>query len=407
MAQPPQAAVPEDDFDDEDLNLGEGAGGAQASNTNPFPNSPTRVSDTDRMMIMFQQMTEASRAASEAATAAVMALTRNSAQAGSSTQGYSDANRILRRPDEFGSANFDYDLAVWQEWLHGFKSWLVFADAKFESELQEIDGNLNRVLRLSDMSAEAQARSTRLYAIFASLLKAKPRSVLRQIEDRNGYEAYRQLTAIYAPKSKARSLALMNALVQMPSFSKEKTLREHLASLERMASEYERVSGKPIGEDLLLGTVIRCLPAQIRSHLQLQMTESTSYAEVRQYLLAYETTTTQWSTTKVQQSLGVIVPPPADPNAQDPVPMDLSRMSVLQMVAELNRIKGGKKGGKGKGGKKGDSKGKEGKGKGKPYQPYGFLLAKERVASMMQVARKVAKEKGERKVTPKAGPIPT
>ncbi|CAE7877304.1 unnamed protein product, partial [Symbiodinium necroappetens] len=291
---------------------------------------------------------EASRAASEAATAAVMALTRNSAQAGSSTQGYSDANRILRRPDEFGSANFDYDLAVWQEWLHGFKSWLVFADAKFESELQEIDGNLNRVLRLSDMSAEAQARSTRLYAIFASLLKAKPRSVLRQIEDRNGYEAYRQLTAIYAPKSKARSLALMNALVQMPSFSKEKTLREHLA----------------------------CLPAQIRSHLQLQMTESTSYAEVRQYLLAYETTTTQWSTTKVQQSLGVIAPPPADPNAQDPVPMDLSRMSVLQMVAELNRLKGGKKGGKGKGGKKGDSKGKEGKGKGKPYQPYGSPAGK-------------------------------
>ena len=81
---------------------------------------------------------------------------------------------------------------MWQEWLHGFKSWLIliFADSQFEAELQEIDGNLNRALRLSDMTAEAQARSTRLYAILASLLKAKPRSVLRQIQDRNGCETY-------------------------------------------------------------------------------------------------------------------------------------------------------------------------------------------------------------------------
>ena len=140
---------------------------------------------------------------------------------------------------------------------------------------------------------------------------------------------------IYAPKSKARSLALMNALVQMPSFSKEKSLREHLVALERMASECQRVAGKPVGNDLLLGTVIRCLPQGIRNHLQLQMTEATTYAEVRSYLMSYQATTTQWSTTKVQQALGVIAPPPADQNAQNPVPMDLSRMSVQQMVAEL------------------------------------------------------------------------
>ena len=66
-------------------------------------------------MIMFQQMTEASRAASEAATAAVMALSKSNAQTGSSTSGYADANRILRRLDEVGSANHDYvaGVAAW------------------------------------------------------------------------------------------------------------------------------------------------------------------------------------------------------------------------------------------------------------------------------------------------------
>ena len=51
--------------------------------------------------------------------------------------------------------------------------------------------------------------------------------------------------------------------------------------------------------------------------------------------MSYQATTTQWSTTKVQQALGVLAPPPADQNAQNPVPMDLSRMSVQQMAAEL------------------------------------------------------------------------
>ena len=130
------------------------------------------------------------------------------------------------------------------------------------------------------MSPAAQARSQRLYAILASLLKAKPRTLLRQVQGRNGYEVFRQLVGVYAPRSKARSLAIINAVVAMPRFSKEKTLREQLASLERLATEYERITGKSVGDDVLLGTVLRCLPQAIRQHIQLQMSERTTYATV-------------------------------------------------------------------------------------------------------------------------------
>ena len=312
--------------------------------------------------MMMQQMTQAAAAASQAPVAAVSALSRDAAPVtGSTTSAFSDANRIPKRPDEFGSSSHDHDLAIWQEWAHGFKSWLIFADAAFEPELQEIEQNVDRVLDSALMSTAAQARSQRLYAILASLLKAKPRTLLRQVQGRNGYEVFRQLVGVYAPRSKARSLAILNAVVAMPPFSKEKTLREQLASLERLATEYERITGKSAGDDVLLGTVLRCLPQAIRQHIQLQMSEHTTYATVRDYVLTYETTTTQWSTTKVHQSLGVVAPPPGD---QDPVPMDVSRVS--QLIAELNRMKGGKKGpGKG-GGKKGDGKGKKGD-QGKPH----------------------------------------
>ena len=351
MAQVPPVTVPAGNDTDDDLEADPFAGPSASQHggdagTNPFPFSPTHSAAAhsmgpEAMMVMMQQMTQAAAAASQAAVAAVSALNRDAVPVpGSTTAGFSDANRILKRPDEFGSSSHDHDLAIWQEWAHGFK-WLIFADAAFEPELQEIEQNVDRVLDSALMSTAAQARSQRLYAILASLLKAKPRTLLRQVQGRNGYEVFRQLVGVYAPRSKARSLAILNAVVAMPPFSKEKTLREQLASLERLATEYERIrriTGKSVGDDVLLGTVLRCLPQAIRQHIQLQMSERTTYATVRDYVLTYETTTTQWSTTKVHQSLGVVAPPPGD---QEPVPMDLNRVS--QLIAELNRIKGGKK----------------------------------------------------------------
>ena len=169
MSQSPYAGVPDDDDDDDDLGGGPAAGSGSPA-APPF--SPTGATASEQMMLrMFQQMAEATKAASEAATAAANALAKQGAPRESSTAGYSDANRILKRPDDFGSPNFDYDLAMWQEWLHGFKSWLIFADSNYESELQEIDANLSRPLRGPEMSPGAQARSQRLYAIFSSLLK--------------------------------------------------------------------------------------------------------------------------------------------------------------------------------------------------------------------------------------------
>ena len=209
MSQSPYAGVPDDDDDDDDDDdLGGGPAAGSGSPAAP-PFSPTGATASEQMMLrMFQQMAEATKAASEAATAAANALAKQGTPSESSTAGYSDANRILKRPDDFGSPNFDYDLAMWQEWLHGFKSWLIFADSKYESELQEIDANLSRPLKGPEMSPGAQARSQRLYAIFSSLLKNKPRVILIQVPGRNGYEAYRQLMAVYAPKSKVRGLAI-------------------------------------------------------------------------------------------------------------------------------------------------------------------------------------------------------
>ena len=334
------AAIPDSDDD-----LGEPVGPQlpAAASTNPFAAPSPSGSPVNFDAIMRQMM--------ETTQAAVNALSK--ASSSKNSLGFADANKILNRPASFGSASHDVDLSTWHDWSHSFRTWLVFADQAFEAELQSLESNLDKPVVMSGMSEETAARSRRLYAILGSLVSHKPKAIVRQVADRSGFEAWRQLVNVYAPKSKVRSLALLNALMGLPAFNKTKTLREQIEGLERIATEYQRVSGSMPGEDILLGTLLRCLPSQVRSHIQLQMDDTTSYASVRSFVLSYEVTTTTWSAAKVHQSLGVTEPP------SEPFPMEVD---ALTKGKGKGKGKGKSSKGKGKGDGK-SSKGGQGKGK--------------------------------------------
>ena len=260
-----------------DDDLGEPTGPqlpAAAASTNPFAAASPTGSPVNFDAIMRQMM--------ETTQAAVSALS----QASSSKQslGFADANKILNRPASFGSASHDHDLSVWHDWSHSFRTWLVFADQGFETELQAVESNLDKPVVMSGM--KTAGRSRRLCAILGSLVLHKPKAIVRQVAERSGFEAWRQLVNVYAPKSKVRSLALLNALMGLPAFVKSKILREQIEGLERIATEYQRVSGSMPGEDILPGTLLRCLPSQVRSRIQLQMDDTTSYSSVRAFVLS-------------------------------------------------------------------------------------------------------------------------
>ena len=300
----------------------------------------TQVFDMTQMQLLMAQMVETAQAASQAAQAAV-------SRPANTTAGFADANKILNRPNEFGSSSHDQDLAGWAEWSHSFRTWLVFAESDFEVDLGLVEEHLDGPVDLTMATPARIARAQRLYAILASLLRAKPKAILRQITDRNGLEVWRVLTNTYAPKTKFRGLALLNALMALPTFTKDRSLREQIHGLERVAHEYQRVTGRQPGEDVLLGTLVRCLPSAIKQHVQLQMTEASTYQSVRDYVLGYEVTTTSWTSAKMHQALGVL--PASSSSDQGPTPMEVDAL-------QRKGPKGGKGGKGGKSGKAGNGK---------------------------------------------------
>ena len=99
-------------------------------------------------------------------------------------------------------------------------------------------------------------------------------------------------------------MSILSAIMAYPSFNKEKSMVEQVANLERLSDEYRRAAGKELSEDVLLTTLVKSLPSQLRQHVQLSMTESSTFRDVKEKIVAYEKVSTSWSRDRVLQECG-------------------------------------------------------------------------------------------------------
>ena len=193
-----------------------------------------------------------------------------------SGEGFAAASKVVRSPEVFEPKNMEEELSQWQDWRLAFKSWITFAEEAYNKELDTIEGSESEV-KLSSMTAEEKGRSEKLYAILVGLLRNRPLKLLRAVEGRNGYEVWRQLSL--QRRDRGRSLCCKPSSTTPTSGM---TMLEQLLGLERLAEEYGKVAKEEIGDNTKLSVLLSVMPAAVRQHLQLQMTEDTSYKEARE-----------------------------------------------------------------------------------------------------------------------------
>eukprot|EP00435_Cladocopium_sp_Y103_P053954 s2564_g17.t1 len=104
------------------------------------------------------------------------------------------------------------------------------------------------------------------------------------VTEANGLEVWRQLHTLH-PKTKGRSLALLNAL--MPVFAKDRSCHEQVQGMERLAEEYRKASGHDERGHSFV-SLIRVSPKYLQQHVQLTNSEHSSFAEVKEHILAFE-----------------------------------------------------------------------------------------------------------------------
>ena len=246
--------------------------------------------------------------------------------------------------DVFRPTSREEELKQWKEWWFSFMNYVSGHDAAYERDISEI--RLEEEVTHDLMTTEQIERSRRLYSLLCSLLKGRPLLIIKGLESSKcGLEAIRRLRCEMEPKEKARSLALLRQLAAW-TFQPNVNLHEQLVKYEEALRMYEEASGKEYPQDLVLATVVTGLRDPLRSQVQLRMSSSTTYQEIREWVLQYENLNAPWASSLSGRGQG---------NMKDtggPAPM------------EVDVVKG-KKGkdpkGKGKYGKPGKGKGDKGK----------------------------------------------
>ena len=217
----------------------------------------------DNVAQLVQAATDAAKAASEA----VLALKEQQTARAGLNDGFKEASKVIRQPEPFGSEVHEEDLGRWQDFNVNFRAWLFYGNKHFEGDLHRIE-SVHGDIPIPSVDGEApevQDRCSQLYSILTGLLRGKPLRMLRQVERRNGFEVWRQLSQMFQPKTKSRAISILSALVNVPNFvMKDRTLLDQILGLERLRTEYVRASGTDIADDVMLSVLVRALPKALQ-----------------------------------------------------------------------------------------------------------------------------------------------
>ena len=314
---------------------------------------PVDGAELARRMMM---ATEAATAATELAARALEELKNTNEKSSENRDWY----KLLAKPGSFDPSSREAEIAGWRDWSWALEQYLGSLDAVFTEEIHVIRNNSGTPVDTTAQSNAEMRRGSFLYGLLASLLKQRPLMVLKAVGGANGYEAYRQLICANEPHSKNRSMSLLNLIMNWPSFSNKTSLLSQVMKLENAYAEYERL-GTALAEEIRTAVLMRCITGQLKVWLQLQITETTSYNQLRELVVSYERSTARWTDSMV---LGAEVP-------DNSAPMEVDRIQKGKGVGKKGQ---GKKGENQKGtynSFKGQSKsdfkgkGKYDKGKGK------------------------------------------
>ena len=274
------------------------------------------------------RMVAAAEAAAAAAQATASAVNRPAAEDGKSWW------KLLPKPPTFDHSTREGEISAWKEWSWTFEQYISSVDAKFAEDIQKFREHPERPIDPVDFNDTEKQRNTFFYSLLSSLLRQRALLVVRQVSGCNGLEAYRTRIQQNEPVSKNRSIGLLNVIMNWPAFSGKLSLMQHVLKLEHAYSEYEKL-GSRLNDDLKTAILMRSVTGQLKTWLQLQVTETTTYTRVREMILQYDASTTKWSE---QMVLGADSSGAVD----GPVPMEIDRIE-----------------GKGKGKSGGKSKSKE------------------------------------------------
>ena len=242
---------------------------------------------------------------------------------------------------------------------------MAYGDKRFSELLGKVE-KMSHAPSFSSYDAEQKSIANKFFAILSSYLRCRTNALVRAVAngDKDGFSLWYDLCKECLPTSKQRTLSLAQTFAQYLQFSSKTSILEQILNFEQLVSQHESSSGNVFPSNLKAATILRCSPQRIREYLQLSLKEDSTYADIREAVLAHERVTKGFSTDQILKQV------------QAPEEYDTSARMKVDRVFKSSKDHKGKD-------KKGDSKGRGcdafssgfpwgfGRGKGKEQQQKG------------------------------------
>ena len=329
---------------------------------------------TNRAIAASQQQAAAALEQTAAQSSKAIAQLAEEASKKKDNIGEVELHKMIKSPDIFSPSTYKEEKEQYPEFRLKMRSWIGALDSSLLEKINVVENARSEKLVHKEFTSRTIDKSKKLYSILTSYTKGRPLRTIKQVQDENGFEAWRLLLEEHLPHTRARSLQLLSNLIHT-KFNSKRTTMENILKFEDSIEEYEKSSGDSVQDDLKVSVVLGHAEGPLRQHLLLNVKETTKYSTLRQFLVSYEQTT-RWTTTDLINS------------GQD---------HGGQADMDISRVKGEEKGGKGKGkmswkGRFGGGKGKKGRKRQRIWQP---LLQRKRKRNLQR--RKERKRQRKRK----------
>ena len=280
------------------------------------------------------------KAATDAAAAA--------AKAASSSSAPTHIGRLVKQPTQFGAVSSEQEHREWRQWKLRFTSWIALQSPPMYEMLDRVEAHPDSEVAMVDLDPEQTAISLQLHSLLLAYTQGNAFRIVEEVRDCCGGEAYRRLLCENEPRTTSRAAAIMECIMSYQPSSKDLSIRQRVAEIEVLFDTYRSTTGSEVDNIMKVAILMRLLKPELKRHVQLQISDTTTYAKVRDLITDYDRATASWAVETVRPVGGIA--------AGDGVtPMEVDR---------VNKGKGKDKG-KGKGKGKGKDQFAKGKGKDK------------------------------------------
>jgi len=196
--------------------------------------------------------------------------------------------KFVTRPQFNGKAE------QWEEFQFRLKRAIRSQSAVVQEEMSRVEGSETIINDTHDPGIDSDGvnasmeTSACLFDILAQHVEGEALVIIKSVTDYHGFEAWRRLHRKYSPRTMARRLRLLMAVVNP---GKIKSIGEIQASMnmweERITQLETQFQEKAISEPLKVAIITSAVPNKVQDYIFSQPEKDPSYSAVREMILNF------------------------------------------------------------------------------------------------------------------------